>query len=349
MTKKILSAILVLAIAVTGLIIPIASAEDYVSARTTLLGSSSAKRNNIELAVDAVNGTYVSYGETFSFNDIVGPRTKSYGYVSAVNGRGAKVTGGGVSQVATTLYLALLDVPGNVDFGEIKTYGSRFTDNYVEDGSKAVITDYNAGTDFSFTNYTEDMYIEMWVNDSYVYCSITLGTEDSSDGWEWTSGWDGDWGSADNNSSRVLASASLNSGSESAVLANVEKAANCIYDTTLDSRDVFSFNDVVGPRTQKYGYVNATNGRGVTVTGGGVAQVASVIWLAVKDMDDISVVEKSTYGKRYTESYVSSSSDAILTDYGAGTDFSFRYTGSGSITIYTWLEGQTLNCEIMKN
>lgn len=349
MMKKILSAILVLAIAVTGLIIPIASAEEYVSARTALLGSSSAKRDNIELAVNAINGTYVSYGETFSFNDIVGPRTKSYGYVSAVNGRGAKVTGGGVSQVATTLYLALLDVPGNVDFGEIKTYGSRFTDNYVDDGSKAVITDYNAGTDFSFTNYTEDMFIEMWVNDSYVYCSITLGTEDSSDGWEWTSGWDGDWGSADNNSSRVLASASLKSGSESAVLTNVEKAANCIYDTTLNSRDVFSFNDIVGPRTQKYGYVNATNGRGVTVTGGGVAQVASVIWLAIKDMDDISIMEKSTYGKRYTEDYVSSSSDAILTDYNAGTDFSFRYTGDSSITIYTWMEGSTLKCEIVEN
>ena len=93
----------------------------------------------------------------------------------------------------------------------------------------------------------------------------------------------------------------------------------------------------------------ATNGRGVKVVGGGVAQVASVIWLAVKDMDDISIMEKSTYGKRYTENYVSSSSDAILTDYNAGTDFSFRYTGKESITIYTWLEGKTLNCEIMEN
>jgi len=351
MIRRLISTVLILAIAVTGFLIPTASAENYVSVRTTLSGSDSDKRNNIELAAEAVNGTYVGYGETFSFNEVVGPRTRSRGYEGAVNGRGANVTGGGVSQVATTLYLALLDIPYGVDFGTIKTYGSRFTDNYVEDGSLAIITDYNAGTDFSFTNYTDGMYIEMWANDSYLYCSVTLGHEDdesSDSGWEWTSDWDGDWGSSAD-TRRLLASASLNCGSEKGVLANVAKAADCIYDTTLDSGDVFSFNDVVGPRSEKYGYVAATNGRGVKVTGGGVAQVASVVWLAVKDMDDISIVEKSTYGKRFTEDYVSSSSDAILTDYNAGTDFSFRYTGKGSITIYTWLQGNTLNCEIMEN
>ncbi|MBR6767595.1 MAG: VanW family protein [Clostridia bacterium] len=349
MIRKLVSAVLILAVAMTGLLVPFASAEEYVSARTTLWGSSSAKKNNIALAAEAVNGTYVSYGETFSFNDIVGPRTKNHGYENAVNGRGAKVTGGGVSQVATTLYLALLDVPGKVVFHENKTYGSRFTDNYVDDGDLAIITDYNAGTDFSFTNHADEMYIEMWANDNYLYCSITLGQgENSNGGWEWTSGWNGDWQTGAD-TRRLVASSSLNCGKESGVITNIDKASDCVYDTTLNAGDIFSFNDVVGPRSDKYGYVAATNGRGVKVTGGGVAQVASVIWLSVKDMDDISIVEKSTYGKRYTEDYVSSSSDAILTDYNAGTDFSFRYTGSGSITIYTWREGQTLKCEIMKN
>lgn len=351
MIRKLISAVLVLIIAITGFIFPAASAEEYVSARTTLAGSSSDKRSNIALAAEAVNGTYVRYGDTFSFNDIVGPRTRDRGYAGAVNGRGANVTGGGVSQVATTLYLALLDIPNGVNFGEIKSYGSRFTDNYTDDGSKAVITDYNAGTDFSFTNYVADMYIEMWSNENYLYCSISIGNEDATgadSGWEWTSDWDGEW-ETDADTRRLLSSSSLNCGNESGVLANVGKAADCIYDTTLDAGDMFSFNDVVGPRSEKYGYVGATNGRGVKVVGGGVAQVASVVWLAVKDMDDISIVEKSTYGKRYTEKYVSSSSDAILTDYNANTDFSFRYTGSESVTIYTWLEGNTLKCEIYEN
>lgn len=356
--KKILSSLLVLAIAVMSFATGFAYAETYVSARTTLSGASSAKKSNIALAAESINGTYVGHGESFSFNDTVGPRTKGYGYVSAVNGRGVKVTGGGVAQVATTLYLALLDVPGDdVEFGEIKTYGSRFTDNYVNDGDLAVITDYSAGTDFSFDNYGEDMYIEMWVNENYVYCSITLGSEISdgatgSSGWEWSSGWEGNWNadsSFGNTTSRVIASASIDPGDESGVLTNVENAANCICDITLNSREVFSFNDVVGPREEKYGYVGGTNGRGVRVIGGGVAQVASVIWLAVKDMDDIAIVEKSTYGKRYTENYVASSSDAILIDYNAGTDFSFRYTGDGSITIYTWMDNGILRCEIMGN
>ena len=40
---------------------------------------------------------YVASGATFSFNDTVGPRTKAEGYVKALNDRGAKVMGGGVS------------------------------------------------------------------------------------------------------------------------------------------------------------------------------------------------------------------------------------------------------------
>lgn len=348
MMRKMLSALLVLSVLFTGLVmVPTASAQEYVSARTTLSGSSSAKIDNIRLAVEAVNGVYLSYGDTFSFNDTVGPRTESYGYQAAANGRGARVTGGGVSQVATTLYLALLDVGDGIEYVDLDTYGSRFADNYVSDGNLAVITDYSAGTDFSFVNYADDMYIEMWTSDSYVYCSITLGgaSEDSA----LDSGWSGNWGNAFGATGQIISSASLYCGDEQGVLTNVDIAASCIYDTTLNSDDVFSFNDIVGPRTEKYGYVSATNGRGVKVTGGGVAQVASAIWLAVKDVDDIAIVEKNTYGSKYNQDYVSNSSDAILTDYKAGTDFSFRYAGSGTITIYTWLDGQTLYCQIQRN
>lgn len=349
MLKKILAYTMVLVILVTGIMmVPVAVAAEYVSSRTTLSGSSQSKINNINLAVDALNGTYVGYGSTFSFNDVVGPRTQSYGYEAAVNGRGAKVTGGGVSQVATTLYLALLDVQGEIAYDELKTYGSRFSDNYVSDGSLAVITDYSAGTDFIFTNYADDMYIEMWTNDNYVYCSITLGNV----GTESSNEWNGAWGAPSqsvNFGSVRLGSASIYCGEEDNVIHNVTLAANCIYDTTLGNGDIFSFNSVVGPRTQSYGYESATNGRGVKVTGGGVAQVASVVWLAVKDVSDISIVEKSTYGKNYNQDYVASSSDAILTDYKAGTDFSFRYNGSGSITLYTYVDGNMLYCDIYRN
>jgi vancomycin resistance protein YoaR len=343
MFKKTLSLTLVLTLLLTSLVfVPGASAVQYVNSRTTLVGSSASKLNNIDLAVQAINGVYVPYGATFSFNETVGPRNSANGYRPAMNGRGAEVTGGGVAQVAATLYLALMDVPGRIQFGEIYTYGSQFVDNYVDNGDLAVITDYNAGTDLSFTNLADDMTIEMWENGSFLYCSITVGKAASTDNWF------DSWWTTPAPKRTLVASASIYCGKETNLLHNVRLASACVDDITLSTGDTFSFNTVVGPRSKDYGYKPATNGRGAEVTGGGVAQVASVIWLAVKNMSDIWVLEKSTYGERYNQNYVASSADAIVTDYGAGTDFSFRYTGYGSITIYTSLTNGTLTCEIYR-
>ncbi len=56
----------------------------------------------------------MAYGDVFSFNDIVGDRTSARGYKTAVNGRGVKAMGGGVAQVATTLYLALQKLTASI-------------------------------------------------------------------------------------------------------------------------------------------------------------------------------------------------------------------------------------------
>ena len=361
MLKKLIALVSALSLLLAGMAVPAALASEYYSARTTLSGSSSAKINNVQLAVDAINGTRVARGGSFSFNETVGRRTEARGYRTAPNGRGAKVTGGGVAQAASTLYLALLKVGGGVTIDPVKTYGSRFADNYVDDTDHAVITDYDAGIDLSFTNRGEPMSIDMWMNDSYVYCSITVGDDvfsggdqagtGSADPSQWGS-W-GDWivstldPEDDDEAPRtLLASASVDCGGDADVLHNVSLAAGSVTDTTLGEGDVFSFNDIVGPRTRDYGFHRAVNGRGARVIGGGVAQVASVLWLAVKDLDDISIVEKSTYGSRYNQDYVASSADAILTDYSAGRDFSFRYNGEDTLTIYTYVQSGTLYCDI---
>ena len=138
-------------------------------------------------------------------------------------------------------------------------------------------------------------------------------------------------------------------GSAWAKVSNIEIAAARLDGVTVPYGTEFSFNDTVGPRTKAYGYQSALNGRGVKVTGGGVAQVASVIWLAVKNLDSIAIVEKSTYGSRYNQSYVASSNDAILTDYSDGTDFSFRNVGLNPITISTYVSGDMLCCDIYQN
>lgn len=325
-----------------------ALAENAYGAQTPLAGASEAKLNNVALAVAALDGTFLAYGESFSFNEAVGPRTKDNGYRRAANGRGAEVVGGGVAQVATTLYLALLQVPGRLQFGPISTYGDRFADDYVDDGDLAIVTDADSGKDLSFTNYADNMTLSLWLEGDALHCAVELGPREALA--DWFADWDAPAQptAAPLTGSRRVSAVSLECGDEAGVLHNVNLAADCVYDTTLASGDTFSFNEIVGPRTAKYGFKSATNGRGVQVVGGGVAQVASAVWLAVKDMDDITIVEKSTYGKKYNQSYVARSSDAILTDYNSERDFAFTYTGEGAITLYTWLEDETLNCEIYR-
>ena len=73
--------------------------------------SAPGRSNNIELATKALNGTIIMPGETFSFNDVVGPRTVERGYQEAGTYVGNKVEpgiGGGICQVSTTLYRAAM-------------------------------------------------------------------------------------------------------------------------------------------------------------------------------------------------------------------------------------------------
>lgn len=66
---------------------------------------------NIRLASKAINNTIVDVGGEFSFNRVVGPRTEIRGYKTAkiiLDGAFADGVGGGVCQVSTTLYNAVV-------------------------------------------------------------------------------------------------------------------------------------------------------------------------------------------------------------------------------------------------
>ncbi len=304
-----------------------ALAASYVTASTPL-GSSNARVSNIRLAADAINGYNLGYGETFSFNDVVGARTSARGYQSAVNGRGVKVVGGGVAQVASTLYLALQQVD-DISYDSLKTYGSRYNQDYVDDAADAILVDEQAGTDFAFTNYAGDMTIEAYTASGWLY--VSLNFDNFSGGGE-----------------ELLGMSVIYIDGNAALYNNIELASMAIDAAALEGGDRFSFNDTVGARTKGRGYESAVNGRGSKVVGGGVAQVASALWLAIKGMDDIAIIEKSTYGSKYNQNYVDSAADAILTDYDGNTDFSFRYTGSGSIRIDFSLDGDALICQIFR-
>lgn len=66
---------------------------------------------NLKLACKAIDGHVLKPGEVFSYNKVVGPREKKYGFRDApifVNGGVEDGTGGGICQVSTTLYNAAL-------------------------------------------------------------------------------------------------------------------------------------------------------------------------------------------------------------------------------------------------
>lgn len=79
-------------------------------------GSDDDRMNNIKLAIEKINGIKIQSGEVFSFNDAVGLTTEENGfkYAPIYNDRGRYPDdevfeyGGGVNQVASTLYCASL-------------------------------------------------------------------------------------------------------------------------------------------------------------------------------------------------------------------------------------------------
>ena len=126
--------------------------QDLLSSFHTIMGTDENWNTNLQLAVDAINGTVVRAGEEFSFNTALGELTTDKGYrnVTTYVGRFLReVTGGGVSQVASTLYNAVimadLDVLERHNHTYIPSYVNMGFDAYVSYGSK----------DLGFMNTTE--------------------------------------------------------------------------------------------------------------------------------------------------------------------------------------------------
>lgn len=95
--------------------------------------------HNIELAAKSIDGTILLPGEEFSFNKIVGPRTPQNGYKIAhvfVEGQIRDGTGGGVCQVSTTLYNAVLR--SNLEI--LERHNHMFTVGYVPLGLDAAVS-----------------------------------------------------------------------------------------------------------------------------------------------------------------------------------------------------------------
>lgn len=128
---------------------------------STVFAGGEARRHNIALAAKSVCGVSVAPGEVFSFNRTVGRRTTERGYKNApviYKGEYTEGVGGGVCQVSTTLYNAVL--LGDLPVRERNRHTLR--SRYVEPGFDAMVTD--AGADLRFVNNTPG-YI-------YIYASV---------------------------------------------------------------------------------------------------------------------------------------------------------------------------------
>ncbi|UOR13745.1 VanW family protein [Halobacillus amylolyticus] len=120
--------------------------------------SNSERTNNIDLATKAINNHVVFPGETFSFNQVVGKRTKERGYLRApviVKGELAEDIGGGICQVSSTLFNAADDAGLKI----IERYSHSRQVPYVPPGRDATVSWY--GPDFTFKNdYNQPVLIQ---------------------------------------------------------------------------------------------------------------------------------------------------------------------------------------------
>ncbi|WP_077325677.1 VanW family protein [Virgibacillus siamensis] len=119
---------------------------DYV---TFFKPSNKERSHNIDLAAEAIDNHVVFPGETFSFNKVVGKRTKEKGYKRApviVRGELSEDIGGGICQVSSTLFNAV-DLKG-IEITERYSHSRRVP--YVPSGRDATVSWY--GPDFEFKN-----------------------------------------------------------------------------------------------------------------------------------------------------------------------------------------------------
>ncbi|GAA0724580.1 VanW family protein [Clostridium malenominatum] len=137
----------------------------------TNFGSSTVERTrNIELATGAINGKLLMPGEYFSFNDFVGERTKERGFMKApviVNDSFKTELGGGICQVSSTLYNAVL-MSG---IKPLERAHHTIPPTYVDLGLDATV-DWN-NIDFKFKNTLKyPIFIEAYIENKNISINV---------------------------------------------------------------------------------------------------------------------------------------------------------------------------------
>lgn len=150
---------------------------DVLATCTTSFSTSDAARSaNVRNACNKVNGTVLFPGEEFSTLAAIAPFTERNGYYSAGSYSGGKVVdsvGGGICQVSSTLYNAVL-------YSELEVTNRSnhaMAVSYVKIGLDATVSE-DSGIDFTFVNNTGyPVYIEGYTTTNKKITMTIYGVE----------------------------------------------------------------------------------------------------------------------------------------------------------------------------
>ncbi len=142
--------------------------KELVSKGTSLfVGSIPNRIYNITLAASRLNGILIKPGEVFSFNQAIGDISTFTGYKQAYviqNGRTVLGDGGGVCQVSTTFFRAVLNAGLPVIERNPHAYRVSYYEQDQGPGLDAAI--YVPSTDFKFKNDTEHHLLVQTIADT---------------------------------------------------------------------------------------------------------------------------------------------------------------------------------------
>lgn len=137
---------------------------------TNVSDSTGARKSNVRIAMNKLDGLRINPGETISFNYITGPHTLDNGYKVATviyNGKFVDGVGGGVCQASTTLYNALLKA--NVQIDEVNKH--TLPVKYVPLALDAMVSEYTS--DLKFTNTLDTpIFISAYCDTDRAYVDI---------------------------------------------------------------------------------------------------------------------------------------------------------------------------------
>lgn len=148
------------------------AAQTVIGTYTTYYEANVSRAVNVELAAQRINGIVVAPGEKFSFSNTILDRTTANGYVEGpifVKGEKSTGIGGGVCQVSSTLYAAMVDA----QLPATERHPHSLPVDYLPAGLDATI----AGNymDLKFTNtFSQPLLIEASAEGGKLVVTLTL-------------------------------------------------------------------------------------------------------------------------------------------------------------------------------